>query len=162
MNKEERQNRIIRLIEETDSKQIVGTRELAEHLGVSEMTVRRDLQELSQEGLLLRQHGGAGRARPAVMPQQKEVGILLVSRSGKYSVPFFNAVLEAVDQRLHELGYRIAYINTHGEISTAEQVETLIESRAVRGLILVGPPLRTEPTEYLKAHIRALVTIASS
>ena len=72
MNKEERRNRIIQLIEQSDQKQIVGTRQLAEHLGVSEMTVRRDLQELSQEGLLLRQHGGAGRTRQNVDSQQKE------------------------------------------------------------------------------------------
>src|SRR5579859_5358759 len=158
MNKEERQNHIIKLIKESDRNQILGTRELAKYLGVSVMTVRRDLQELSQEGLLLRQHGGAGRVPQHIEPPQKEVGILLVSRTGKYSDPFFNAVLEAVDQRLQALGYRIAYINTHGEIRTAEQVKTLFDSRAVPGLILVGPPLQTEPAEYLKAHIRALVT----
>ncbi len=34
-------------------------KELSEELGVSEDTVRRDLRELAQEGLLLRVHGGA-------------------------------------------------------------------------------------------------------
>jgi DNA-binding LacI/PurR family transcriptional regulator len=162
MNKEKRQNRIIQLIEQSDKKKILGTRELAEDLGVSEMTVRRDLQELSEEGLLQRQHGGAGRVRPKVKTQQKEVGILLVSRTGKYSDPFFNAVLEAVDQRLHELGYRIAYINTHAEIADAEQADHLFETKAVSGLILVGPPLGTEPVDYIKSHISAVVNIAGS
>ncbi len=161
MNKEERQSQIVQLIEQSDRKEILGTRQLAEHLGVSEMTVRRDLQELSQEGLLLRQHGGAGRVRQRPTPQ-KEVGILLVSRTGKYSDPFFNAVLEAVDHKLHELSYHIAYINTHAEINTAAQAHHLFESRAVNGLILVGPPLGTEPAEYLKSRIRALVSIAGS
>src|SRR5689334_1773935 len=113
MNKEERRNRIIQLIEESGDQQIFGTGELAQHLGVSEMTIRRDLQELSQEGLLLRQHGGARPMRRQPDSRRKEVGILLVSRTGKYSDPFFNAVLEGVDLKLQELGYRIAYINTH-------------------------------------------------
>ncbi len=162
MNKEERQNRIIQLIEQSGRAQILGTRQLAEDLGVSEMTVRRDLQELSQEGLLLRQHGGAGQVRPQPKPRQNDVGILLVSRTGKYSDPFFNAVLEAVDHKLHELGYHIAHINTHAEINTAAQAAHLFESRAVNGLILVGPPLSTEAIDYLKSQIRALVSIAGS
>ncbi len=138
MTKENRQNRIIQLVEQSTQKEILGTKTLAQHLGVSEMTVRRDLQELSQRGLLLRQHGGAEQVQQRPKPPQKDVGILLVSRTGKYSDPFFNAVLEAVDQKLHELSYRIAYINTHAEINTAEQAHDLFESIAVSGLILVA------------------------
>ena len=41
-------------------------KELSEELGVSEDTVRRDLRELAQEGLLLRVHGGALPASPAM------------------------------------------------------------------------------------------------
>jgi len=37
----------------------LGTRELAERLGVSEATVRRDLALLARQGLLRREHGGA-------------------------------------------------------------------------------------------------------
>ncbi len=37
----------------------LGTRELAECLGVSEATVRRDLALLARQGLLRREHGGA-------------------------------------------------------------------------------------------------------
>ena len=59
MNKEQRQHRILHLIEHSNGEHMLGTRELAEQLGVSEMTVRRDLQELSEDGLLRRQHGGA-------------------------------------------------------------------------------------------------------
>ena len=162
MNKEARRNRIIQLIEESGDQQIFGTGELAQHLGVSEMTIRRDLQELSQEGLLLRQHGGARPVRRQSESQRREVGILLVSRTGKYSDPFFNAVLEGVDLKLQELGYRIAYINTHAEINTAAQVHKLFQSTAVNGLILVGPALATEPFEYLKSNMRALVVTAGS
>ncbi len=157
MNKEERQNRILELIEKSNGQELLGTRELAEHFGVSEMTVRRDLQELSQEGLLHRQHGGASPARQPHQPDRNEIGILLVSRTGKYSDPFFNAVLEGADRKLRELGYRVAYINTREEVSTSAQVRTLLLSRAVKGIILVGPPLGAESLSYLKANMRALV-----
>ncbi|MFT4112642.1 DeoR/GlpR family DNA-binding transcription regulator [Silvibacterium sp.] len=41
-------------------------KELSEELGVSEDTIRRDLRELAQDGLLLRVHGGALPASPAM------------------------------------------------------------------------------------------------
>jgi DeoR/GlpR family transcriptional regulator of sugar metabolism len=41
-------------------------KELSQEFGVSEDTVRRDLREMAQEGLLLRVHGGALPASPAV------------------------------------------------------------------------------------------------
>lgn len=42
--------------------------DLAAELGTSEDTIRRDLRELAAEGLLLRVHGGALPASPAVQP----------------------------------------------------------------------------------------------
>lgn len=157
LRKEERRNRIVQLIQRSDGRQILGTRELAERLGVSEMTIRRDLETLAQEGRLRRQHGGAVPTQPLTEMQPKEVGILLVSRTGRYTDPFFNAVLEGVDRRLQELGYRIAYINTRAEVSTADQARELLEWRAVSGIILVGPPLSPGSIEYLKANMPALV-----
>ena len=41
-------------------------KELSEAMDVSEDTIRRDLRELAQEGLLLRVHGGALPASPAM------------------------------------------------------------------------------------------------
>src|SRR5277367_3845355 len=41
-------------------------KELSQELGLSEDTIRRDLRELAQEGLLQRVHGGALPASPAV------------------------------------------------------------------------------------------------
>lgn len=162
MSKEERQNYIVQLIEQSGEQQMLGTRELAEHFGVSEMTVRRDLQELSQNGLLRRQHGGAAPVRAQRGQHHKEIGILLVSRTGKFSDPFFNAVLEGVDRKLLELGYRIAYINSRAEISTATQVHKLLQSHPVDGIILVGPRVGMESIEYLKANVRALVQTTES
>jgi DNA-binding LacI/PurR family transcriptional regulator len=160
MNKAERKILILQMIEQA-AGHLLETRELAERFGVSEMTVRRDLQKLSQDGLLRRQHGGA---MPA--PRRRDlrhtvargaIGILRISRTGKYSEPFFNAFLEGTDRKLQELGYHIAYINTQVEVNTAEQVQELLQSHPVGGMILVGPPLSGESLDYLKANMRVLV-----
>ena len=157
MNKAERQRKIIQLIEQSNGRQMLGTHELATLFGVSEMTVRRDLQELTFDGLVQRQHGGAGPLRPKFDPQHKEIGILLESKKAKYSDPFFNAVLEGTDRRLQELGYRIAYINTGAQVITSDQARELMRSNAVSGMIVVGPPLGLESIEYFKANMNALV-----
>jgi len=161
MNKEERQNHIIQLIEQSGDQQMLGTRELAEHFGVSEMTMRRDLQELSEEGLLRRQHGGATPARQPRGHERKDIGILLVSTTGKYTDPFFSAILEGADHKLQQLGYRIAYINTRTEINTAEQTRRLLQSHPVDGIILVGF-VSPESVEYLKNAVRAVIQTTDS
>lgn len=55
-----RQQAILQLLE---TQGVVRVAELCERFGVSEMTVRRDLNELEQAGLIRRTHGGAVSAR---------------------------------------------------------------------------------------------------
>src|SRR5687767_7739438 len=97
MNKEARRQVIIQLVEQSGGQQLLRTRELAEQFGVSEMTVRRDLRELSLGGFLRRLHGGAFPVRTQRDQLRKEIGVLLVSKTGKYMDPFFNAILEGAD-----------------------------------------------------------------
>lgn len=52
----ERQTTILELVRE---KPGIKVGELAEHFGVSPMTIRRDLTNLASQGLLIRTHGGA-------------------------------------------------------------------------------------------------------
>lgn len=54
--KEARHNLILKSLQENE---LVKVADLAIELGVTEMTVRRDLQELENDGLLIRTHGGA-------------------------------------------------------------------------------------------------------
>ncbi len=64
MNKilrEERHSRILREVQ--NHGQVTGT-ELSKAFGVSEITIRRDLRELANEGLLRRTYGGAVAANP--------------------------------------------------------------------------------------------------
>ena len=56
MIKAERQDRVKQLVA---SQGTVSVKEIADTLGVSDMTVRRDLEELSQLGEVVRVHGGA-------------------------------------------------------------------------------------------------------
>ena len=48
-----------RLMDELRSHGSVGVREIAELVGVSELTIRRDINALALQGLVTRVHGGA-------------------------------------------------------------------------------------------------------
>jgi DeoR family fructose operon transcriptional repressor len=48
-----------RIVESLQQRRSVRVSVLSEELGVSEMTIRRDLERLEQEGMLSRMHGGA-------------------------------------------------------------------------------------------------------
>lgn len=56
---EERKTKILEILEKS---QRIEVSDLVEILGVSESTIRRDLQDLEQSGLLKRTHGGAVKA----------------------------------------------------------------------------------------------------
>ncbi len=53
------QVRQARLVEAVRERGFISVAEIAASLSVSEMTIRRDLDELEREGLLVRTHGGA-------------------------------------------------------------------------------------------------------
>lgn len=56
MIKAERQERVLEVLE---AQGTLTVKEASDALGVSEMTVRRDLEELAEQGALVRVHGGA-------------------------------------------------------------------------------------------------------
>lgn len=51
--------RFAKIVEMTNRKGFITTKELAMTLDVTETTIRRDCEELEQQGLLIRVHGGA-------------------------------------------------------------------------------------------------------
>lgn len=51
--------RFSKIVEITNTRGFVSTKELAKTLNVTETTIRRDCEELEQQGLLIRVHGGA-------------------------------------------------------------------------------------------------------
>lgn len=67
-----RHDRLLMLI---DERGYMNIDELASLLEVSTQTVRRDIRKLSEQGLITRHHGGAGRASSVVNTafEQREV-----------------------------------------------------------------------------------------
>ena len=56
-----KENRHVAILQEVDEKGLVTVKELVALLGVTDMTIRRDLIALEEQGLLVRVHGGAHR-----------------------------------------------------------------------------------------------------
>jgi LacI family transcriptional regulator len=159
MNKQERHNLVLNVLEQDGANRVVSTRELAERLAVSEMTIRRDLHELAQGGLIQRLHGGATLPRRTNMSpgQRGQIGILLTFGKGKYADPFFNEVLQGADRKLEEMGYRTAYIFSFADIYTKEQARDLLHNYPVDGIILIGAHY-SRSVEYLKENVKVLVS----
>ena len=94
MLKSERQDALVRL---TDEHRNLSVRAAARLLDISEMTVRRDLDELAEAGRLVRVRGGATSAAPAhglTLSRAGELSVTL-ARPGAYYAPagvsvFFN------------------------------------------------------------------------
>jgi DeoR/GlpR family transcriptional regulator of sugar metabolism len=74
MLKEQRKRKILNLIETNSQVQIA---ELVALFDVSDMTIRRDLQDLAQKGLIKRTHGGA----VSVQHEKKNVEPPIIERS---------------------------------------------------------------------------------
>lgn len=66
---EERKEKILYFIEEKNS---VTVDELCALFGVSEVTIRKDLNELSNSGLLIRTHGGAVKVKETAFEESQE------------------------------------------------------------------------------------------
>ena len=158
MKKSERQALIVQQVQAAAPQQLLSTQELAEQLDVSESTIRRDFQQLADLGLIQRQHGGAQLSQLSNRIEQGHVGILLVSRIDKYRDPFYNMVLEGVDKALERRGYRIAFVKTLHEIGTSSQAQSLLDSFALKGLILLGTA-DTESIQYLRDHFSPIITM---
>ncbi|MEM7800591.1 MAG: substrate-binding domain-containing protein [Chloroflexota bacterium] len=157
MNKQNRLERILTLIEESRPDQMVRTRELAQALNVSEITIRRDLNQLANEGAIVRTHGGVTSAMQNV-GQTKPIGILLVLNYGKFSNPFFNKLLEGVDLELARLGYHAAFVKTDAEINSASEIELLLQQHPISALLVIGQ-LEVEKLTIWRAKIINIINV---
>lgn len=137
MNKQERIQQLLARIAEDKSGAILSTRALAQEFAVSEITVRRDLQELAGAGLIQRRHGGVIGASVRANGV-KYVGIVVVSFQGKYSHPFYNEMLEGADSELQRLGYVPAFVKTFSEVNSKERIYDLSQLQPIKGLLVLG------------------------
>ena len=164
MEKQQRLDFILKMLNEVrEDRVVLSTQELARSLDVSAMTIRRDLHELAEQGLIQRRHGGA------ILPHRPipssghrgQIGIFLVSREDKYTDPFFNEVLQGADRKLQESGYRTAYVLSYADVHTTDQARQLLRDYSVDGILLIGTH-HAESVEYLKETGQVLVATTGS
>ena len=159
MKKQQRLDQLLNRIVENDSSQVLTTRELAEEFDVSEITMRRDLQELAQAGFVQRQHGGV--AAPRLIEQAlKQIGVVMVYHYGKFSNPFFNELLEGVDTTLHHLGYHPAFVKTYLEVASEEDIRLLTRQHAIQGLLVIGPMPKNQLQSWQSLQSNLVISLA--
>ena len=108
----ERRATVVRLLRERGQ---ISVAELSRRLSVSEMTARRDLEVLEQEGLVRRYHGGA---------------VMTVSRS--FETPYAARAYDRQPQK-RAIGRRTAELIMPGETVIVDAGTTAVEvARALR------------------------------
>jgi DeoR/GlpR family transcriptional regulator of sugar metabolism len=136
----DRRAEIVRLLRERGQVQVA---ELSERLAVSEMTARRDLEFLEQEGLARRFHGGA---------------VTTVSRS--FEVPYAARAYE-YPARKQAIGARVAELILPGETVIVDAGTTTVEvARALRdksGLLVCPLSMQAAAVLADRPGIRLLV-----
>lgn len=109
---EERQAAILRAIE---LRGAVSATEIAERLGVSTVTIRRDITLLADQGLVRRVHGGAVSIKPATRPgggarQEPRATVGLMLPSATY---YFSSVIRGAEAAAAARGVRLVLAITN-------------------------------------------------
>lgn len=131
----ERHEHLLREIELHGS---VSAARAAAALGVSQVTVRRDIMELEEAGRLVRVHGGAIARTAPTAPQSARTKIGVVVPS---SVSHFPAIVRGMDAASHALRARIVLATSQYRADLEQrQVERLVEL-GVDGIV-IAPTLR--------------------
>ena len=132
---------ILELIETHNS---ISVLELSKVLGVSDMTIRRDLRVLSNMGLLERVHGGA-----------------LLNRGRSFEPPYFVREMESSQQKI-SIGKRAAKLIQQGDSIAIDIGTTTLElARAIRkipNLSVITSSLRIASVLSDCPNIRSIVT----
>lgn len=148
-----------RLMEELRAHGAITVRGIAAKLGVSELTIRRDVNILADEGLVSRVHGGAtlpsplDRSAAAGRPPSHSYSIGMVVPSLDYYWPqvISGARAEAEEQNLRILVRGSAY----DAADNRRQVQALLDTQNIDGLI-VAPDMTGEHGQELLRWLNAL------
>jgi len=125
-----------------DSSGRVRVRDLVRKFGTSSVTIRNDLNELQNRGLLLRSHGGA--AKPNVdLTQRKETKALAFLLSNRTMLHTFHArMLGGAEEYCAEHGWDIVYLSysysPHTPWKELHLPEVIQHGDIVRAVILAG------------------------
>ncbi|HEU5223998.1 MAG TPA: substrate-binding domain-containing protein [Candidatus Lumbricidophila sp.] len=137
------------ILAELDRVGTIRVSQLIDDLGVTPVTVRRDLAQLEEEGVLVRVHGGAVRhegsivnrsavARgkhgepPPLDPSAPAIAVLVPSLTY-----YWPTVARGMEQAAHQAGYRILLRGASYELQDERPlIKRLVQSEGVRGLIV--------------------------
>jgi len=170
MNQSARQAKIAEFLE-TDGE--VAIVDLAQKLGVSEMTIRRDLDALAAQGRIIRTHGGATAAgrvsfefgflkkRRRLKKEKDEIGKLAAERvSDGQSVILDSGTTTLAVARALRGHNDLTVITTSLPIASELQYQSAIRVLLLGGYLRIGAPdLRGGLTERNLDELRADVAI---
>lgn len=131
----------------------VRASEAADELGVTQVTIRRDISQLETDGLVQRVHGGAVAAqRKSTKPRPARTLIGVVVPSATFYYPDVIAGMESVAA---ELGVRIVLgISDYRPEAERSQVERLL-ALGVKGLVLT-PTLHEQVPADIAAWLESI------
>ena len=140
------------LLREVELRGSVRSAQAAAHLGVSEVTVRRDIAALDRDGRLVRVHGGAIAARSTRAPTAARalVGVVVPSTTAHF--PQMVRGMEALAPSLHaRLVLGVSHYRPEVEEAQTERLLAL----GVSGLVL-APTLRDRDEAQLGRWLATL------
>lgn len=148
-----------RLMEELRAHGAITVRDIAVKLGVSELTIRRDVNILADEGLVSRVHGGATLPSPLdrsgaagrQQPHSYSIGMVVPSLDYYWPQVISGARAEAEVQNLRIM----VRGSTYDAADNRRQVQALLDTQNIDGLI-VAPDMTGESGQELLRWLNAL------
>ncbi len=141
MRSHQRHQAILHLLEIQNS---VSVSDLVARFGVSEMTVRRDLDALEKQGLLQRVHGGA-----------------IPARSRGYEPPFLNRSLEHREEKRRIARKAVEFVHDGDSLALDVGTTTLEVAQAIKdkhNLTVITPSYRIAGLLTENPHSRVILT----
>ena len=128
-----RRDLILDLLARTGS---VRVQQLQDEFGVAAVTLRRDLQQLEEEGLLVRVHGGAvppaGGIAPRAVPTTATIGVLVPSLDF-----YWPQVVRSLEEAAREKGMSVLLRGTSYELQDERPaLSRMLESEHLAGLVV--------------------------
>ncbi|ERK69505.1 substrate-binding domain-containing protein [Leifsonia aquatica] len=144
-----------RIMDQLRERGAVSVSVLASELGVSELTVRRDINTLAQQGLVTRVHGGATlrssldtgtRSSAAPMATKYTIGMVVPSLEYYWPPIVHGARAQAAQLRASLL----LRASTYDSRDNRRQVEALLKVPGLHGLIVAPDTLGDDAIETLR------------
>lgn len=139
---EERKTQILALLRKQER---VSVQELTRHFCVSESTIRRDLQELEDEGLLKRTHGGAillekGRIEPSYREKEtvQEVEKAAIAKLAAEFVQTGDTVLLDAGTTTTHLAEQLRSRSNITVVTNAYNIASLLSTEREIDVVLIG------------------------